>query len=65
MANTFGSFALLAVMVMGGFILSRGEMSMQFILKKCMYLLVSGSFNFQVLTSKSDRTTYIFLHQLM
>lgn len=25
-ANTVGSFALLAVMVMGGFILSRGEM---------------------------------------
>lgn len=25
-ANTFGSFALLAVLVMGGFILSRGEL---------------------------------------
>lgn len=29
MANTVGSFALLAVMVMGGFILSRGEVLIQ------------------------------------
>lgn len=29
-ANTFGSFALLAVLVMGGFILSRGELKIQY-----------------------------------
>lgn len=29
-ANTFGSFALLAVLVMGGFVLSRGESASQF-----------------------------------
>ena len=29
-ANTFGSFALLAVLVLGGFVLSRGESVKQF-----------------------------------
>lgn len=33
-ANTFGSFALLAVLVMGGFILSRGELLIPFTLEQ-------------------------------
>lgn len=37
-ANTVGSFALLAVLVMGGFILSRGKVLVQFIIKDAYYL---------------------------
>lgn len=38
-ANTFGSFALLAVLVLGGFVLSRGESMMQ--LNLCRIFITS------------------------
>lgn len=40
-ANTVGSFALLAVLVMGGFILSRGKVLVQFITKDAYCLFIS------------------------
>ena len=41
-ANTFGSFALLAVLVLGGFVLSRGESMMQ--LNLCRIFITSRLF---------------------
>lgn len=47
-ANTFGSFALLAVLVMGGFVLSKGEKKKIFSLMEttCSFFLHDNDFDF-------------------
>ena len=47
-ANTFGSFALLAVLVLGGFILSKGEERKIFNLMEitCSFFLHANDFDF-------------------
>jgi hypothetical protein len=56
-ANTFGSFALLAVLALGGFVLSRGEQMIQFTLCNKSSLLLGS------LLQKLVLKNYVLLHQ--
>jgi hypothetical protein len=59
-ANTVGSFALLAVLVMGGFILSRGEVQLvrAVYYRRCIFF-VSMYYNIK------SSLNYVLMHQLM
>lgn len=53
-ANTFGSFALLVVLVLGGFVLSRGELMIQ---------LISITFLGDFVREDDDKNLFVLFHQ--